>query len=75
MPVDDFVAAPIEGDRSLVDVLVDGPVEAAAVGGALPAWRGRDETEVGRDEVAAGLEDARGFGYRGSKVRDITQTM
>ena len=32
VPVDDLVAAPIEGDRSLIHVLVDWAEEAAAVG-------------------------------------------
>ena len=71
MPVDDLVAAPVEGDRSLVDVLIDGPVKAAAVGRALPARRGCDEAEIGSYELAAGLEDAGGFGDGGSEVGDI----
>ena len=71
MPVDDLVAAPIEGDRSLVDVLVDGLEQAAAVRRALPARRGRDEAEIGGDELSAGLEDAGGFGDGRPEVRDI----
>ena len=71
VPVDDVVAAPVEGDWSLVDVLVDGLVEAAAVGRAFPAGGGGDEAEVGGDEVSAGLEDAGGFGDGGSEVGDI----
>ena len=71
VPVDDLMAAPVEGDRSLVDVLIDGPVQAAAVRRALPARRGCDEAEIGGYELAAGLEDAGGFGDGRPEVRDI----